>query len=166
MKHLTIFLLFAGLVLCLSGCRLNHMELEKMQNFLDGVVEEIGDSQITDNEDLVGARSLADSTDPYAGDYMSECDSITGRDVIFGGTSIHNRELFLSGTVQEEGGKATVRIRLNGDVFELEPDDTGNFETTLKLHNGGNYIMVVYEDFSGCVEMACEYAAQDDVYEE
>ena len=33
----------------------------------------------------------------------------------------------------------------------------GYFETTLKLDNGGNYIMVIYEDFSGTMEMTCEY---------
>lgn len=156
MKQLITYLLLTGLILGLTGCRLNYMEPEEMQDFLDGVVENIGDSQITDDEDLMGTRTLADSDDAYAGEYIAECESVTGRDVVFGGASIHNRELFLSGTVQAESGIATVRIRLNEEVLELEPDGNGYFETTLKLDNGGNYIMVVYEDFSGKVEMTCE----------
>ncbi len=160
MKQLFLFFLMAGLLLGLAGCRLNYMEPEEMQDFLDGVVENIGDSQITDDEDLIGTRTLADSNDSYAGEYTAEYESVTGRDVIFGGSSIHDRELFLAGTVQAESGKATVRIRLNGEVFELEPDDAGHFETTLKLESGGNYIMVVYEDFSGSVEMVCAYTEQ------
>jgi len=163
MKHTIIFLLLTALILSLTGCRFNFMEPEEMQDYLDGVVENIGDSQITDDKDLIGTRILEDGDDAYAGAYTAECETVTGRDVIFGGASIHNRELFLSGTIQTETGKATVRIRLNEEVYELEPDDFGNFETTLKLDNGGNYIMMVYEGFSGRADLDSEYVAQNDV---
>ena len=127
-----------------------------MQEFLDGVVENIGDNQITDDDDLIGARLLVDD-DSYVGEYTAECSHMTGRDVVFGGASIHNRDLFLSGHIETESGKATVRIRMNDEVVELEPEADGHFETTLNLDNGGNYIMMIYEDFSGVVEMNSEY---------
>ena len=156
MNHTIIFLLLTVLLLSLTGCRSDFMEPETMQEFLDGVVENIGDSQITDDDDLIGARLLA-GDDCYVGEYTAECNHMTGRDVVFGGASIHNRALFLSSHIDAESGKATVRIRLNSEVIELEPDDDGYFETTLKLDNGGNYIMMIYEDFSGVVEMNSEY---------
>lgn len=165
MKHLMLYFLLAGLLFSLAGCRLNYMEPEEIQDFLDGVAENIGESQITDDKNLIGTRTLADSADAYAGGYTAECGSVTGRDVIFGGASIHNRELFLSGSIQAESGTATVRIRLNGEVYELEPDNGGHFETTLKLDNGGNYIMVEYENFSGSIELSCMYAVQGDADE-
>ena len=99
MKHLLTFLLLAGMLLGLGGCRLNYMEPEEMRNFLDGVVENIGSSQITDDDDLIGERLLV--------------------------------------------------------------DDDGHFETTLKLESGGNYIMAIYEDFSGTLEMTCEYIDEE-----
>ena len=136
------------------------MEPEAMHEFLDGVVENIGDSQITDDEDLIGARLLADD-DCYVGEDTAECNHMTGRDVVFGGASIHNRDLFLSGHIETESGNATVRIRMNSEVVELEPDADGYFETTLKLDNGGNYIMVIYEDFSGMLKMTCEYMDEE-----
>ena len=132
------------------------MEPEAMQDFLDGVVENIGDSQITDDDDLIGARLMVDD-DSYVGEYTAESSHMTGRDVVFGGASIHNRALFLSGHIDAESGKATVRIRMNSEAIELEPDADGYFETTLKLDNGGNYIMVIYDVFSGVVEMNSEY---------
>lgn len=165
MKHLFLFFLMAGLLFSLTGCDLNCMEPEEMQNFLDGVVEDIGSSQITDDEDLIGTRVLKDDADSYAGEYTAECKSVTGREVVFGGASIHNRELFLSGSIDTESGTVAVRIRLNEEVFELEPDADGYFEATLKLDNGGNYIMVVYEDFSGSMELTCGYAVQGDANE-
>ena len=160
MKHTIIFLLLTVLLLSLTGCRSNFMEPEAMQEFLDGVVENIGDSQITDDDDLIGARLLVDD-DSYVGEYTAECSHMTGRDVVFGGASIHNRALFLSGHIDAESGKATVRIRMNSEVIELEPDADGYFETTLKLDNGGNYIMVIYEDFSGMLKMTCEYMDEE-----
>ena len=131
-----------------------------MQEFLDGVVENIGDNQITDDDDLIDARLLVDD-DSYVGEYTAECSHMTGRDVVFGGASIHNRALFLSSHIDAESGKATVRIRMNSEVIELEPDADGYFETTLKLDNGGNYIMVIYEDFSGMLKMTCEYMDEE-----
>ena len=160
MKHAIIFLLLTVLLLSLTGCRSNFMEPEAMQEFLDGVVENIGDSQITDDDDLIGARLLVDD-DSYVGEYTAECSHMTGRDVVFGGASIHNRDLFLSGHIETESGNATVRIRMNSKVVELEPDADGYFETTLKLDNGGNYIMVIYEDFSGMLKMTCEYMDEE-----
>ena len=156
MKHAIIFLLLTSLLLSLNGCKFNYMEPEEMKEFLDGVVENIGDSQITDDDDLIGARLLVDD-DSYVGEYTAECSHMTGRDVVFEGASIHNRDLFLSGHIDAESGKATVRIRMNSEVIELEPDADGYFETTLKLDNGGNYIMVIYDVFSGVVEMNSEY---------
>ena len=131
-----------------------------MQEFLVGVVENIGDNQITDDDDLIDARLLVDD-DSYVGEYTAECSHMTGRDVVFGGASIHNRALFLSSHIDAESGKATVRIRMNSEVIELEPDADGYFETTLKLDNGGNYIMVIYEDFSGMLKMTCEYMDEE-----
>ena len=160
MKHTTIFLLLTVLLLSLTGCRSNFMEPEAMQDFLDGVVEDIGDSQVTDDDDLIGARLLVDD-DSYVGEYTAECSHMTGRDVVFGGAAIHNRDLFLSGHIETESGNATVRIRMNSEVVELEPDADGYFETTLKLNNGGNYIMVIYEDFSGMLKMTCEYMDEE-----
>ena len=160
MKHTIIFLLLTVLLLSLTGCRSDFMEPEAMKEFLDGVVENIGDSQVTDDDDLIGERLLIDN-DSYAGEYSAECNHMTGRDVVFGGASIHNRDLFLSGHIETESGNATVRIRMNSEVIELEPDADGYFETTLKLDNGGNYIMVIYEDFSGMLKMTCEYMDEE-----
>lgn len=156
MKYTVILLLLTALLLGLTGCRFNFMEPEEMKEFLDGVIEDIGDSQVTEDDDLIGERQLIDN-DSYAGEYSAECNHKTGRDVVFGGASIHNRDLFLSGHIETESGNATVRIRMNSEVVELEPDADGHFETTLKLDNGGNYIMMIYEDFSGTVEMNSEY---------
>lgn len=156
MKHLFLFFLMAGLLLGMTGCDLKDMEPEEMQDFLDGVVEDIGNSQITGDADLIGIRVLKDSTDAYAGAYTAECQSVTGRDVIFGGASIEDWVLLCSGKVSTESGDACVRIRLNQEVYLLPLDPEGRFETELYMHSGGNYVMIDYTDFVGTVEMTSE----------
>lgn len=113
-----------------------------MDVYLDGVAGKIGDSQITEDDDLIGQRDLSD--DAYCGSYFSDCNNQTGRDVIFGGASTKERTLYVSGTVQTDSGSAMIRIRLNDEVIELKPDKNGDFETELSLESGGNYIMVLH----------------------
>ena len=159
MKHLVTVILFVCALFCLSGCRLNYMELREMDAYLDGVVEKIGDSQITEDNDLIGQRDLSD--DAYCGSYVADCNNQTGRDVVFGGASTHERVLLCHGSVQADAGTAEIRIRLNDEVIVLQTDETGNYETKLHLKSGGNYIMIDYSDFSGSVEMFCEYIEEE-----
>lgn len=159
MKHLVTVILFVCALFCLSGCRLNYMEPDEVDAYLDGVAGKIGDSQITEDDDLIGKRDLSD--DAYCGSYVADCNSQTGRDVVFGGASTHERVLRCYGSMQSKEGTAEIRIRLNDEVIILQTDEAGNFETELHLKSGGNYIMVDYSDFTGSVEIFCEYIEEE-----
>ena len=137
------------LTLSLSACGKGSLE------GLEEWAGKLGQTQITDGKDLIGSREAG--IDDYIGSYEAECEDDSGRDVIFGGASTKERTLCVSGTVRTESGSATVRIRLNDEVIELTPDENGDFETELSLESGGNYIMVLYEDFTGTVELRSAY---------
>lgn len=156
MKYLSVVILIVCVLLCLSGCRLNYTAPGKMDSYLDGIAEKIGNSQITEDDGLIGQRDLGD--DAYCGSYISDCNSQTGRDVVFGGASTHERVLRCYGSIQSKEGTAQIRIRMNDEVIILQTDETGNYETILHLKSGGNYIKIDYSDFSGSVEMTCEYS--------
>ena len=155
MKYLITMSLLVCVLFCLTGCRLNYMEPEEVAMYLDGIVGKIGDSQITEDDDLIGQRDLSD--DAYCGNYIADCNNQTGRDVIFGGASTHERVLLCYGSVQADAGTVELRIRLNDEVTILQTDEVGKFETELHLKSGGNYIIIDYSDFSGSIEMCCEY---------
>lgn len=161
MKYLTTAILVVCVMLCLSGCRLNYMEPSEMDAYLDGVAGKIGASQITEDDDLIGQRDLSD--DAYCGSYIANCNHQTGRDIFFGGASTHECVLFCHGSVQADAGTAEIRIRLNDEVIILQTDEAGNFETELHLKSGGNYIMVDYSNFTGSVEMFCEYIKEENL---
>lgn len=155
MKRVITVCLVACIVFSLTACKFNYMTPEEIESYLDGIASKIGDSQITEDNHLIGQRDL--DADAYTGTYTSKCKDCTGRDVVFGGASIEERKLKVSGYVHAVSGEALIRIRLNGDVIFLDCSEDGYFESTLSLAGGGNYIMVVYEDFNGKVEMTCEY---------
>ena len=149
MRKLFVCLLVLMSILSLSAC--GEGKLERFEVWAD----KLGQAQITDSKDLIGSRDAG--IDDYVGSYEAACKEDSGRDVIFGGASTKELTLYVSGTVQTDSGSATVRIRLNDEVIELTPDENGDFETELSLESGGNYIMVLYEDFTGTVELRSDY---------
>lgn len=155
MKHTILALVLLGMLLSCSACRLDALEPEELRLFLDDVASDLGSTQITDDQDLIGQRTRG--TDTYTGSYTASCSDQTGRDMTFGGASTRDRVLRCWGTVTAQSGTAAIRIRLNEDVVILEPDEHGRFDTQLHLKSGGNYIMVDYTDFVGTVELHCGY---------
>ena len=147
----TIVLICLVCTLGLTACGIQKWRAEEWLGFLDGLAGELGASQITADEDLLGERIC--QGDAYMGSYLAECDGDTGRDVVFGGGSIESRRLQVSGRILTASGTAVVRIRMNEEVVELTTDENGCFEAELSLKSGGNYIMVDYEGFSGRVVM-------------
>ena len=46
---------------------------------------------------------------------------------------------------------------MNGKVLEYTPDADGRFEHEFNFENGGNYIMIDFDRFTGTVQMTAEY---------
>lgn len=156
-RYLSFCVILLALVCSLTACK--HLSGTELYTWAESWTEQLGHSQITADDSLIGTRVFGDDT--YCGTYQAECTGVTGKNVIFGGAALSDRTLNLSGTIHSQGGSAVIRIRLNGEIILLEPDDTGAFATQLFLESGGNYIMVQYEDFSGTVTLTSEYAKSD-----
>ena len=59
--------------------------------------------------------------------------------------------------IKTESGSAVIRLRMNGKVLEYTPDTDGRFEHEFNFENGGNYIMIDFDRFTGTVQMTAEY---------
>ena len=59
--------------------------------------------------------------------------------------------------IKTESGSAVIRLRMNGKVLEYTPDTDGRFEREFNFQNGGNYIMIDFDRFTGTVQMTAEY---------
>ena len=153
-KFFALSIVLVALVCSLTACK--HMSGTELYAWAENWTAQLGHSQITADENLIGTRVWGD--DEYCGTYQAECTGVTGKNVVFGGAALSNRTLNLSGTIHSQSGKANIRIRQNDEVILLETDEHGAFSTQLSLESGGNYIMVQYEDFSGTVTLTSEYS--------
>lgn len=61
------------------------------------------------------------------------------------------------GAIHTVSGGATIRIRINEEVQELSVKEDSSFEADLRPQNGGNYMIMTYEDFQGSIEMISEH---------
>lgn len=150
----------AALLCCLTACGLEDLTPSEIYSAMDGLVQQLGQSQITDGADLIGSRCL--NGDGFTGGYVSECGGNTGRDVVFGGASVERRCVLISGVVKTESGSAQIRIRVNDQVTVLDCDPDGHFQTELSMDSGGSYIMVDYDQFVGTVELDSAYVQSCD----
>ncbi len=155
MRRIILVCLTGCLLLHLTACHLEHVSPEQVLGSMENVVSGLGSTQITKDHQLSGRRILGE--DAYVGTYQAHCSGITHRDVIFGGASIQDRSLKVSGDIVTASGSATIRIRLGEEVTELSCDENGHFEVNLSLCGGGNYIMAEYQNFTGEVNMVSEY---------
>ena len=121
MKKTGVFLLLLCMAISFTGCKFNYEDPEEVMAKFNEWAGELGKSQITDESNLIGER--INEEDEYVGSYTADCDNETGRDVVFGGTSIKERKIKVYGIIKAESGTAAVRIRTNKDVVELEPDE-------------------------------------------
>ena len=123
----------------------------------DSIAHVISLTQITRDSKLIGKRENIDK-DSYIGSYSSSCISEYGRDEVFGGASVKDRKIKLKVKILKESGGASIRVRTNSYVEDYSVDENGNFEKTFDFDSGGNYAMIIYNNFTGTVEMTSEYA--------
>ena len=166
MKKVIRVVLFICMISMLYGCNVQKHESSAEEGFVEQMKEwsnRFGKTQITEDESLMGKRTLENDGDYYIGSYVSDISHATGRDVIFGGAIIEERKIILKGTIDVGTGQARIRVRMNEEVVYLEPNESGIFEKEFSLESGGNYIMIDYENFTGNVELTC--LEGDSIYE-
>lgn len=153
MKRFTAVFLILLSMLFLSSCSVK-IDAEKVTDQLDKIFYFVSSCQLTSDRNLAGSRKLLDN---YTGEYTSDYDGQSGREVLFGGASLKNLTIAVYGRVYTSSGTARIRIRLNTDVQYIETDKNGNFSTVLCLESGGNYIMTELDNFCGHIELHSEY---------
>jgi len=154
MKKVMLIGILLCMVMSLTACDLKDATPEAMHQTIDGIVGWFGSGQLSKDDELIGKRTAED--DLFSGRYTARVAGETGRDVVFGGSSILTRTIRLDAEIKAEAGTAEIRVRMNDEVISLTPDEDGRITTVLHFISGGNYIMVDYESFTGTVEMTCE----------
>lgn len=127
--------------------------VEGAKDFWSELVESLGNYSITDDDKLIGTRTV-DADGYFSGEYYAQCYRQTAKESVFGGTSVHSRDVTVKADIKTVSGDVTVRVRKNGDIFEFKTDSNGKLTQSFNFESGGNYVMLVYDDFSGTVNLS------------
>ncbi len=140
------------LSLSLVGCSKDEI-LDQYNN----VVQSAGNAALTSNFSLKGNRTYGD--DCYTGTYTADYKDFSKTEYLFGGTSIereNGKDISVSCDLEITGGTAQVFWVSGSDdpIILLETADS--YSETITLPEGGNYIGITGNNFTGHLEMNIE----------
>ena len=157
MKRAVAVLLTLALMLSLTACMSRgSMQLKRADRYFDDLRGAFKMSDVTSSAELIGRRKNRNGN-WFIGSYTAHCENETGRDTVFGGASARDRRIKVKAHIKTETGSAVIRLRMDGKVLEYTPDTDGRFEREFNFQNGGNYIMIDFDRFTGTVQMTAEY---------
>lgn len=144
-------LLLAGLLL--PGC-----SKDQILDAYGTVVSLAGNVGLDTSLTLQGERTFG--ADKYTGAYTARYEDFTGQECPFGGTALERREgEHVTVTCSLQGdGSARLEWNCGYDTAVILADTAGeaSCEETIYLAPGSNYFNLVFEGFTGSVELTIE----------
>ena len=133
----------------LSGCT-----KDEVLNQYNNIVQSAGSIALTGNSSLQGTKEKG--IDDYTGSYTANYKNFSDTEYLFGGTSIKReagKELSIDCTLEVMEGTAKVFWISGSDEAVTLVEITGSYNDTITLPEGGNYIGIEGENFTGCIEL-------------
>lgn len=143
---------------CLCGCGYSKDEVkDEILGFYNMALQFAGELELTGDLSLTGKREYG--VDHYTGKYSAEYQNFSKTEKLFGGTTIdreYGKDITVSCSMEITEGTAEIFWRSGSEepVALLSAD--GEYEETLTMPEGGNYIGVTGEGFTGKVEIKIE----------
>ena len=140
------------LSLSLAGCSKDEI-LDQYNN----VVQSAGNAALTSDFSLKGNRTYGD--DCYTGTYTADYKDFSKTEYLFGGTSIERedgKDISVSCDLEITGGTAQVFWVSGSDDPIILLEATNSYSETITLPEGGNYIGIIGNNFTGHLEMNIE----------
>ena len=133
----------------LSGCT-----KDEVLNQYNNIVQSAGSIALTGNSSLQGTKEKG--IDDYTGSYTANYKNFSDTEYLFGGTSIKReagKELSIDCTLEVMEGTAKVFWISGSDEAVTLIEIIGSYNDTITLPEGGNYIGIEGENFTGCIEL-------------
>lgn len=136
----------------LAGC-----SKDEILNHYNNMVQSAGSIELTGKSSLQGEKEKG--IDDYTGTYKADYANFSGTEYLFGGTSIKReagKELSIDCTLEITEGIAKVFWISGSDEAVTLIEATGTYSDTITLPDGGNYIGIECENFTGNIELNIE----------
>ena len=156
MYHKKIFSLVLVCTLAI-GLSLTGCSKDEILDQYNNVVQLAGNATLTGDLSLKGKRTYGD--DHYTGTYVADYKDFSKTEYLFGGTSIereNGKDISVSCDLEITEGTAQVFWVSGSDDPVILLEATDSYSETITLPEGGNYIGVVGNNFTGHLEMNIE----------
>lgn len=151
-KYFFLLVAFIFAIGMLTGCT-----KDQILSRYNHVLQAAGDVTLTDSFLLKGKREYG--IDHYMGTYMADYRDFSKTEYLFGGTFIereNGKDITVSCELEITEGTAQI-FWISGDsdpVILLEED--GSYNGTITMPEGGNYIGITGDGFTGSLELCIE----------
>ena len=156
MYHKKIFSLVLVCTLAI-GLSLTGCSKDEILDQYNNVVQLAGNATLTGNLSLKGKRTYGD--DHYTGTYVADYKDFSKTEYLFGGTSIereNGKDISVSCDLEITGGTAQVFWVSGSDDPIILLEATNSYSEIITLPEGGNYIGIIGNNFTGHLEMNIE----------
>ena len=156
MYHKKIFSLVLVCTLAI-GLSLTGCSKDEILDQYNNVVQLAGNATLTRDLSLKGKRMYGD--DHYTGTYVADYKDFSKTEYLFGGTSIereNGKDISVSCDLEITEGTAQVFWISGSDDPVILLEATDSYSETITLPEGGNYIGVIGNNFTGHLEMNIE----------
>ena len=136
----------------LAGC-----SKDEILNHYNNIVQSAGSIELTGKSSLQGEKEKG--IDDYTGTYAADYANFSGTEYLFGGTSIKReagKDLSIDCALEVTEGTAKVFWISGADEAVTLIEATGTYSDTITLPDGGNYIGIECENFTGNIELNIE----------
>ena len=130
---------------------------DEILNHYNNIVQSAGSIELTGKSSLQGEKEKG--IDDYTGTYTADYANFSGTEYLFGGTSIKReagKDLSIDCALEVTDGTAKVFWISGADEEVTLLETTGTYSDTITLPEGGNYIGIECEDFTGSIELNVE----------
>ena len=130
---------------------------DEILNHYNNIVQSAGSIELTGKSSLQGEKEKG--IDDYTGTYTADYANFSGTEYLFGGTSIKReagKDLSIDCALEVTEGTAKVFWISGADEAVTLFETTGTYSDTITLPEGGNYIGIECENFTGNIELNIE----------
>ena len=176
-RHIGIICILLCCILTLSGCNNIYKALsdgtegilnsasdvvgdkpkEAILDMLEIFNETAGSTLLTKDKTLQGKRTYGE--DDYTGAYAADFKKFSGTEILFGGTAIERENgnmLFISCSMEIENGDALIFHKYGDNDPIVIHNVSGDYSGTIEVGNGGSYIGIYADNFTGSIEIKIE----------
>ncbi len=157
MRYKKIRFHFLSISVLIFGLTLAGCSKDEILDQYNSVVQIAGNTALTSDFSLKGNRTYGE--DCYTGTYTADYKDFSKTEYLFGGTSIereNGKDISVSCDLEITEGTAQVFWVSGSDDPVILLEATDSYSETITLPEGGNYIGVVGNNFTGHLEMNIE----------